>query len=83
MLKMFLCDFCSKSFRLKVNLKHHINEKHIRKQKVDEGNAMQGTFDIRLKENFKLFISGPSRCGKTVFVSKLIENIHTFAKKTS
>lgn len=38
------------------------------------------SFDIRLKENFKLFISGPSRCGKTVFVSKLIENIHTFAK---
>ena len=23
--------------------------------------------DIRLKENFKLFVSGPSRCGKTVF----------------
>ena len=28
---------------------------------------MQGTCDIILKENFKLFISGPSRCGKTVF----------------
>ena len=41
---------------------------------------MQGAFDIRLKENFKLFISGPSRCGKTVFVSKLLENMHTFAK---
>ena len=38
-------------------------------------------FDIRLKENFKLFISGPSRCGKTVFVSKLIENIQSFAKQ--
>ena len=37
-------------------------------------------FDIRLKENFKLFILGPSRCGKTVFVSKLLENIQTFAK---
>ena len=24
-------------------------------------------FDIRLKENFKLFIAGPSRCGKTFF----------------
>ena len=44
------------------------------------GNVMQGIFDIRLKENFTLFISGPSRCGKTVFVSKLLENIHTFAK---
>ena len=39
------------------------------------------TFDIRLKENFKLFVSGPSRCGKTVFVSKLIENIKSFAKQ--
>ena len=45
-----------------------------------KGYDMQGAFDIRLKENFKLFISGPSRCGKTVFVSKLFENIHTFAK---
>ena len=33
---------------------------------------LNGSFDIRLKENFKLFISGPSRCGKTVFISKLI-----------
>ena len=37
--------------------------------------------DVRLKENFKLFISGPSRCGKTFFVSKLLENINSFAKK--
>merc|ERR1711954_157810 len=38
-------------------------------------------FDIRLKENFKLFVSGPSRCGKTVFIAKLIENIQSFAKQ--
>ena len=37
-------------------------------------------FDIRLKENFKLFISGPSRCGKTFFISELLENIDTLAK---
>ena len=37
------------------------------------------TFDVWLKENFKFFISGPSRCGKTVFVSKLLENINSFA----
>ena len=37
-------------------------------------------FDIRLKENFKLFVSGPSRCGKTFFISELLENIDTFAK---
>ena len=38
-------------------------------------------FDVRLKENFKLFICGPSRCGKTFFVSELIENIQSFARK--
>ena len=38
-------------------------------------------YDIRLKENFKLFISGPSRCGKTFFVSELLENINSFAKE--
>ena len=38
------------------------------------------SFDIRLKENFKMFFSGPSWCGKTVFVSKLLEKIHAFAK---
>ena len=37
-------------------------------------------FDVRLKENFKLFISGPSRCGKTFFISKLLENIKSFTK---
>ena len=37
-------------------------------------------YDIRLKENFKLFVSGPSRCGKTFFVSDIIENIRGFAK---
>ena len=38
-------------------------------------------YDIRLKENFKLFVSGPSRCGKTYFVSDIIENIRGFAKQ--
>ena len=41
---------------------------------------MQGVFDIRLTEYFKPIIFGPSRCGKTVFVSMLLENIHTFSK---
>jgi hypothetical protein len=38
-------------------------------------------FDIRLEENFKLFISGPSRCGKTFFISSLLENLSSFAKQ--
>ena len=33
-----------------------------------------------MKENFKLFVIGPSRCGKTVFVAKLLENINNFSK---
>ena len=45
--------------------------------KVDN---IHGLFDLRLKENFKLFVTGPSRCGKTVFVAKLLENIHAFSK---
>ena len=35
-------------------------------------------FDIRLKENFKVFISGPSRSGKTVFVQDLVRNLKDF-----
>jgi len=38
-------------------------------------------FDIRLEENFKLFLSGPSRCGKTYFISTLLENLSSFAKQ--
>ena len=37
-------------------------------------------YDIRLKENFKLFISGPSRCGKTFFVADLLQNIQTLVR---
>ena len=43
-------------------------------------NSQLLSYDIRLKENFKLFISGPSRCGKTFFVAELLENIENFAK---
>ena len=38
-------------------------------------------FDIRLKENFKIFISGPSGSGKTTFLVDLIKNISQFAVK--
>ena len=37
-------------------------------------------YDIRLKENFKLFLSGPSRCGKTFFVADLLQNLSTVTK---
>ena len=33
-------------------------------------------FDLRLKENFKIFLSGPSGCGKTTFINELVENLN-------
>ena len=36
------------------------------------------SFDIRLKRNFKLFISGPSGSGKTFFITDLLKNLDTF-----
>ena len=41
---------------------------------------MDEVFHIRLKENFKLFVTGPSRCGKTFFVCDLLKNINSFCK---
>ena len=38
-----------------------------------------GSFDVRLKKNFKLFISGPSGSGKTFFIKDLLNNLDIFA----
>ena len=38
-------------------------------------------FDIRLKENFKMFVSGPSRSGKTFFIKYLLKNVNIFSKQ--
>jgi GTPase SAR1 family protein len=37
-------------------------------------------FDLRLKDNFKVFIAGPSGCGKTTFIINLIKNIDNIAQ---
>ena len=37
-------------------------------------------FDIRLKENFKIFLSGPSGCGKTTFIMNLVSRLQEFTK---
>ena len=37
--------------------------------------------DIRFKENFKIFVCGPSRCGKTVFIKDLLQNIPSITKQ--
>ena len=42
---------------------------------------IHGVFNIRLAENLRLFVMVPSRCGKTILLSKLLEkNIHAFAR---
>ena len=37
--------------------------------------------DIRFKENFKIFVCGPSCCGKTVFIKDLLQNIPSITKQ--
>ena len=38
-------------------------------------------YDMRFVENFKIFVGGPSRCGKTFFVVDLIQNLKRICKK--
>ena len=38
-------------------------------------------YDVRFVENFKIFVGGPSRCGKTFFVVDLIQNLKRICKK--
>ena len=91
---MFACQYCAYTSNWSHNVRRHAKSKHngeiglsspqSNKNHFESGHIvdnMHGVFDIRLKENFKLFLSGPSRCGKTVFVAKLIENIQSFAKQ--
>ena len=91
MLKCLYCDYTSnRGFNMRRHEKSKHFHKHFRLSNPMTNNHfgsgynvvgnINQVFDIRLKENFKLFVSGPSRCGKTVFVSKLLENIHAFAK---
>lgn len=37
-------------------------------------------YDLRLVENFKIFVGGPSRCGKTFFVVDFIQNLQAMCK---
>ena len=37
-------------------------------------------FDIRLKENFKIFVTGPSRSGKSVFIFNFLQNLSSITK---
>ena len=79
---MFSCKYCNYSSSRSFNVKRHETKHHLSNPLPNQNHFgcgynvdnMHGVFDIRLKENFKLFVTGPSRCGKTVFVSKLLEN---------
>ena len=91
---IFPCQYCGYVSKRKYDVTRHAKFKHngeiglsspqSNKNQFGSGyivDNMKGVFDIRLKENFKLFVSGPSRCGKTVFVAKWY-NVKSFATKT-
>ena len=81
---MFSCDHCQYTSNKSFNMDRHIRRNHPTSNIVmstDIVDNMHGVFDIRLKENFKLFVSGPSRCGKTVFVAKWY-NVKSLATNT-
>ena len=81
---MFSCDHRQYTFNKSFNMDRYIRRNHPNSNIVmstDIVDHMHGVFDIRLKENFKLFVSGPSRCGKTVFVAKWY-NVKSLATNT-
>ena len=83
---MYKCHDCSYSTNYLPNLRKHQKSMHkeseLKEIYIDDtlNQPNHNMYDVRLKENFKVFISGPSRCGKTVFVSNLLEKINEFAK---
>ena len=87
---MYKCQDCTYSSNRPYNLRRHEKAMHTHSKEIFYLGENQPTntissmnhdvYDVRLKENFKIFISGPSRCGKTVFVSNLLERINEFTK---
>ena len=89
----YSCHKCPYSTTRKSNLERHL-ESH--DGRAGETNGLQIVsvnthntngppmsevkVDLRLIPNFKLFICGPSRCGKTYFVYSLISNIKRFCQ---
>ena len=47
----------------------------------DPNNPIGSPIDCRIIENFKMYISGPSRCGKSIFITSLLQNRKIFMKK--
>ena len=77
--QIYNCHDCAFSTNWKSNLKRHEKFNHKDSEPIEHmsnvyfshqpTNTVSSTNpnDIRLKENFKVFISGPSRCGKLFF----------------
>ena len=93
---MYSCEYCPYASNWSSNLRKHEKAMHKSSVKNCSPSSVHSnfqpinnqviasqeeTYDIRLKENFRLFVSGPSRCGKTVFILKLLENINSFAQQ--
>ena len=85
----FNCRFCMYSSKRRNNIYQHMIRKHpiqtqngianYKKPVIISSNQPNQKYDIRLIENFKIFISGPSRCGKTFQVASLIKNLDIFS----
>ena len=60
----------------------HYENQHPGKNPVDLDNKNQynDIIDLRLIPNFKILVSGPSRCGKTWFTFNLIKNIRKISQ---
>ena len=78
---MYKCEYCTYSSNWIFNLTRHQKNMH---KEIYNNNTLSPVnldiYDVRLKENFKLFISRPSRCVKTIFVSNLLDRINEFSK---
>ena len=78
----YQCSICSYSTARKYNMLRHYENQHPEKNPVDLDNINQydDTIDLRLIQNFKILVSGPSRCGKTWFTFNLIKNIRKISQ---
>ena len=92
MFRCYICDFTSKyKYILEQHLKkvHLMIQNESESNKIITPSSVNNTitplnqdndqyFDLRLNENFKVLISGPSRSGKTFFLKNFIENLDIF-----
>ena len=61
----------------------HYENQHPEKNPIsacNNKNQSNALIDLRLIPNFKILISGPSRCGKTWFTFNLIKNIRKISQ---